>query len=126
MVPRFLGLAQFERNCKMPDPQKVSILVHLSRGLLVKTLTSLLKNPDFGSYIINENCDQSPVGEYRCFKEGLAFKNVIGTINPLRGNSENHSTALFYFSIDNLPSHLQTYSLNIFLFSLCYSADVKK
>ena len=33
MVPRFLGLPQFERNCKMPDPQN---LVHLSRGLLVK------------------------------------------------------------------------------------------
>ena len=36
MVPRFLGFAQFERNCKMLDPQKVSILVHLCRGLLVK------------------------------------------------------------------------------------------
>ena len=42
MVPRFLGFAKFERNCKMPDPPKVSILVHLSRGLLVKKM--ILKN----------------------------------------------------------------------------------
>ena len=33
MVPKFLGLAQFKGNCKMPDPQN---LVHLCRGLLVK------------------------------------------------------------------------------------------
>ena len=38
MVPRFFGLAQFEKNCKIPDPQN---LVHLSRGLLVKTLDQM-------------------------------------------------------------------------------------
>ena len=35
MVPKFLGLAQFKGNCKMPDPQN---LVHLCRGLLVKLI----------------------------------------------------------------------------------------
>ena len=39
MMPRFLGLAQFKGNCKMPDPQN---LVHLSRGLLVKCIIEIL------------------------------------------------------------------------------------
>ena len=112
---------------------------------ILKTLASLLENPDFASYVIDEKFDPCPAGEYSCFKDGLVFRNHplfsdrkkislrfqlfydgMGTTNPLRGHSANHSAGIFYFSIDNLPSHLQTYSPNIFLLSLCYSADIKK
>ena len=46
-----MGLAQFERNCKMPDPQKVSILVHLSRGLLVKRLHCIVEIDWYGTQL---------------------------------------------------------------------------
>ena len=55
MVQRFLGLAQFERNCKMPDPQKVSILVHLCRGLLVN---SIIHDCNQHTPIFLRECDQ--------------------------------------------------------------------
>jgi hypothetical protein len=36
---------------------------------ILKTLASLLENPDFASYVIDEKFDPCPAGEYRSFKD---------------------------------------------------------
>jgi hypothetical protein len=112
---------------------------------ILKTLSSLLDNPVIARAVVDESFEPSTQGEYSCFKDGWTFKNHplfsdrsklslrlqlfydgMGTTNPLRGHSTNHNVGIFYFTVDNLPAHLQTSSPNIFLFALCYTVDLKK
>lgn len=112
---------------------------------ILKTLESVLSDPDVANLIIDEIDEAVPVGTYNNPKHGSKYLSHplfsdkskvslriqvsydgMGTTNPLRGHSSIHNVGIFYFTIQNLPPHFNTCFPNVHLFSVCYSGDLKK
>lgn len=109
---------------------------------IIKTIESVLNNDEIRHYIDNE--PQSEEGFLKGFQDGNYFKNhpffkkfpnalrlqiyfdEILVNNPLGTKTFAHKIGVFYFSILNLPRHINSYLGGIFLFAVCFNADIEK
>ncbi len=114
---------------------------------IIETIKVILSDPEIAYLILDELKleIESDSNIYSDYKDGSAFKTHLlfsdrtktslriqifydgmGTTNPLEGHGPAHSVGVFYFTIQNLPHSYNTCFPNVHLFSVCYTADIKK
>lgn len=112
---------------------------------IIETFKALFHDPKFAKLILEEVVLISPEGVYNSFTDGYFFQSHslfsnylkktlrlqifydgMGTTNPLRGHCAPHNVGVFYFIIENLPTHYNSCFQNIHVFALCHTLDLKK
>ena len=110
---------------------------------MIETLKLVLSNKEVMDYIENHS-NQSDDGFLRSFEDGEKFKNhpffkkfpkalriqlyydeFLGN-NPLGSKTHQQKIGAFYFSILNLPPHLNHFIGNVHVFAFCKNAYVKE
>lgn len=109
---------------------------------ILKTIECVLNNDKMREYVDNES--ESEEGFLKGFQDGNIYKNhnffkkypnalrlqiyfdEILVNNPLGTKTFAHKIGTFYFSILNLPKYVNSYLGGIFLFAICYNADIDK
>lgn len=105
------------------------------------SLKLILSHSNIRKYIEEES---SSNGFMRGFRDGESFKNNpffqrypqalriqlyyddIVVNNPLGSKTSAHKLGAFYFTIQNLPPHLQSFIGGVQVLGLCYTADITK
>lgn len=109
---------------------------------IIDTLKFLLENPSFRAYLFKERSHSSN-GWYNNTSDGSLFQERYGSeknpvlrihlyfdelelCNPLGTKRGYHKMGCTFFTLDNLPQHINSKLDNIFLISLFHSLDLKK
>lgn len=110
---------------------------------ITKTLELILSNEEVMEYIQNKS-NKSEDNFLRTYEDGEAFKNhsffqkypealriqlyydeFVGN-NALSNKAKDHKIGAFYFSILNLPPHLNNFNGNVHVLALCLDKTVNK
>lgn len=109
---------------------------------IIESLKLILSHSSVRKYIEEES--SSSDGFLRGFRDGESFKKSpffqkypqalriqlyyddILVNNPLGSKTSAHKLGAFYFTIQNLPPHLQSFMGGVQVLGLCYTADVTK
>lgn len=139
----FLGKRQEQRfNRKTKKFEPVEVNESFQYVPIIETLKLVMSHKEVRDYVNSEK--SATDGTLTNFRDGVSFKNniffqahpqalriqpyfdEIVVNNPLGAKVHPHKVGAFYFIIQNLPDHLNSFLGGVHVFAFSYSADVSK